>query len=226
MKTFLTLAFGFAIGALVDTALTWRMHEFDAAAGGAALALHQPAADGRPSAAAAAPPMGVPRDDHTAVLDTVATTGEEEAEAILDTRQLLVPVEGITREALRDSYSEPRSGGRAHEALDIMAARGTPVRAVEGGTVARLFTSKAGGLTVYQFDPTSTFSYYYAHLDRYADGLSEGQAVRAGQVIGYVGTTGNAAADAPHLHFAIFRLGPERQWWKGDPVNPYPLLSQ
>lgn len=205
MKTFLTLAFGFALGALVDTGLTWRMHEFDAATAG----IESPA-----------------QSDHTAVLDTVATTGEEEAEAILDTRRLLVPVEGIAREALYDSYSDERGGGRSHEAIDIMAARGTPVRAVEGGTVARLFTSKAGGLTVYQFDPTSTFSYYYAHLDRYADGLSEGQALTAGQVIGYVGSTGNAAANAPHLHFAIFRLGPERQWWKGDPINPYPLLKQ
>lgn len=224
MKTFLTLALGFALGALVDTGLTWRMHEFDSVR-------LQPdtmsagVASGAAGAASEHRDQAGPVDDHTAVLDTVATTGEEEAEAILDTRTLLVPVEGIAREALRDNYSEPRSGGRSHEALDIMAARGTPVRAVEAGKVARLFTSKAGGLTVYQFDPTSTFSYYYAHLDRYADGLSEGQYVRAGQMIGYVGSTGNAAADAPHLHFAIFRLGAERQWWKGDPVNPYPLLA-
>lgn len=219
MKTFLTLAFGFALGALVDTGLTWRMHEFDSV---------RPNPDS--ASAGAGTDRGVrlqadPLDGHTAVLDTVATTGKEEAEAILDTRTLLVPVAGVAREALRDNYSEPRGGGRSHEALDIMAARGTPVRAVEAGTVARLFTSKAGGLTVYQFDPTSMFSYYYAHLDRYADGLSEGQELRPGQVIGFVGSTGNAAADAPHLHFAIFRLGPERQWWKGDPVNPYPLLA-
>jgi murein DD-endopeptidase MepM/ murein hydrolase activator NlpD len=91
--------------------------------------------------------------------------------------------------------------------------------------VAKLFTSKAGGLTIYQFDPSGTFSYYYAHLDGYADGLREGQIVHRGDVIGYVGSTGNASADAPHLHFAIFRLTSERQWWKGEPINPYPVLQ-
>ena len=100
-----------------------------------------------------------------------------------------------------------------------------PVRAVEDGRIAKLFTSEAGGLTIYHFDPSETFAYYYAHLDRYAAGLEEGQRVRRGQVIGYVGSTGNASEDAPHLHFAIFRLTPERQWWKGEPINPYPILK-
>ena len=84
--------------------------------------------------------------------------------------------------------------------------------------------SVAGGLTVYQFDPSETFAYYYAHLDRYAEGLQEGQQVHRGDLLGYVGSTGNASEDAPHLHFAIFELGPERRWWKGDAINPYPLL--
>jgi peptidoglycan LD-endopeptidase LytH len=106
-----------------------------------------------------------------------------------------------------------------------MAPRHTPVRAVEGGRIQKLFTSKAGGLTIYQFDPTDTFTYYYAHLDRYADGLREGQTVRRGDVIGYVGSSGNASPNAPHLHFAIFRLTPERKWWKGEPINPYPVFS-
>ena len=105
-----------------------------------------------------------------------------------------------------------------------MAPTGTPVVAVEDGTVARLFTSKAGGLTVYQFDPSGTVAYYYAHLDRYAPGLDDGDVIRRGQVIGYVGSTGNANKDAPHLHFAIFRLGPERRWWEGEPIDPYPVL--
>ena len=102
-----------------------------------------------------------------------------------------------------------------------MAPRGTPVLAVEDGRVAKLFLSKAGGITVYQFDPVSNYAYYYAHLDRYADGLTEGASLHKGQVIGYVGSTGNASPDAPHLHFAIFKLGPERQWWRGTPLNPY-----
>jgi murein DD-endopeptidase MepM/ murein hydrolase activator NlpD len=140
----------------------------------------------------------------------------------LATRGLLVPVQGIGRQQLHDTFNERRGGGtRAHEALDIMAPRNTPVLAVEDGKIVKLFTSQQGGLTIYQFDPSETYAYYYAHLQRYTDGLKEGQTVRKGQVIGYVGTSGNAAPDAPHLHFAIFRLTPEKQWWKGDPLNPF-----
>lgn len=138
-------------------------------------------------------------------------------------RPLMVPVEGVQASALVDTYSQERAG-RRHEAIDIGAPRGTRVFAVDDGTLVKLFNSKPGGLTVYQFDPEGNLAYYYAHLDRYADGLKEGMALRRGDVIGYVGATGNAAPDAPHLHFAVFRLGPERQWWKGEPVNPYPAL--
>jgi peptidoglycan LD-endopeptidase LytH len=145
--------------------------------------------------------------------------------ALLGDRDLEIPVDDVDREDLRDTFTEAR-GSRSHEALDIIAPRHTKVRAVENGRIQKLFTSKAGGLTIYEFDPTETFAYYYAHLDRYADGLREGQIVRRGDVIGYVGTTGNASPDAPHLHFAIFRLTPERQWWKGDAINPYPILSK
>ena len=106
-----------------------------------------------------------------------------------------------------------------------MAARGTPVVAVADGHVEKLFTSERGGLTIYQFEPSGRYAYYYAHLDRYADGLAEQQPIRRGQVIGYVGFTGNASPDAPHLHFAIFQLGPERKWWEGTAINPYPLLT-
>jgi murein DD-endopeptidase MepM/ murein hydrolase activator NlpD len=132
---------------------------------------------------------------------------------------------GVSRSQLHDTFDEKRAGGlRTHEALDIMAARGTPVRAVEDGRVAKLFTSVAGGLTIYLFDPGEMFSYYYAHLDRYADGLHEGQQLRRGDVIGYVGATGNADDDAPHLHFAIFQLNADRKWWQGTPINPYHVL--
>ena len=143
----------------------------------------------------------------------------------LATRGLLVPVQGITREKLQNTFTDPRGGGsRTHEALDIMAPRGTPVLAVEDGKITKLFTSKQGGLTIYQFDPSETYAYYYAHLDHYTDGLKEGQTVRQGQVIGYVGITGNANPEGPHLHFAIFRLTPEKQWWKGNPLNPFEVL--
>ena len=141
----------------------------------------------------------------------------------LRTRNLVIPVDDVDRNDLHDTYSDAR-GSRVHEALDILAPRGTHVVAVEDGRIEKLFTSKAGGLTIYQFDPTKTFAYYYAHLDHYANGLVEGQTVKRGDVIGYVGSTGNASPDAPHLHFAIFRLGPERQWWKGEPINPYPIF--
>lgn len=134
--------------------------------------------------------------------------------------RLLVPVRGVSRSELRDTFDE-RRGDRRHEALDILAPRGTPVMAVADGHVEKLFTSLPGGLTIYHFDPTGTHCYYYAHLDRYAGGLREGQQVRRGQVLGYVGTTGNAPKDTPHLHFAVFRLGPEKRWWDGEPVNPF-----
>ena len=107
----------------------------------------------------------------------------------------------------------------------MLAPRNTPVLAVEDGKIAKLFTSKQGGLTIYQFDPTETYAYYYAHLERYADGLKEGMVLRRGQVVGYVGTSGNAYRAGPHLHFAIFRLTPEKRWWDGAPINPFPVLG-
>lgn len=137
---------------------------------------------------------------------------------------LLMPVQGFDPKKLRDNFDETR-GLRKHEALDIMAARGTPVVAVDDGVVTKLFRSVAGGITVYQYDRSESFVYYYAHLDRYADGLREGQAVKRGEVLGYVGTTGNAPANAPHLHFTIFELGPEKKWWRGKALNPYPYLA-
>lgn len=145
------------------------------------------------------------------------------AEAIADLRRrnLLVPVQGITRDKLIDSFRDAREQVRQHEALDIPAPRGTPVLAVEDGTIEKLFTSERGGLTIYQFDPTRTYAYYYAHLDAYAPGLEEHEAVRRGDVIGFVGTTGNAPPNAPHLHFAFSILTAERAWWKGTALNPY-----
>jgi murein DD-endopeptidase MepM/ murein hydrolase activator NlpD len=140
-------------------------------------------------------------------------------------RRLLVPVQGIRPETLQNTYDDARGGGaRVHQAMDIMAPHGTPVLAVEDGRIEKLFESKQGGLTIYQFDPSGTYTYYYAHLQRYADGLKQGDQVRKGQVIGYVGSSGNADPEGPHLHFAIFRLTPERQWWKGDPINPFQVL--
>lgn len=137
-----------------------------------------------------------------------------------------LPIAGLRAKDIEDTFSQLRGGTRAHEATDILAPRGTPVLAVDAGTIKKLFTSKPGGLTVYQFDPAAVYCYYYAHLDRYAVNLKEGMAVKRGDVVGYVGTTGNAPPNTPHLHFAIFKLGPEKRWWEGAPVNPYPFLME
>jgi murein DD-endopeptidase MepM/ murein hydrolase activator NlpD len=139
-------------------------------------------------------------------------------------RHLRVPVNGVNPGSLVRTYHDARSGGREHEALDILAPRNTPVVAVEDGTIAKLFLSKAGGNTVYQFDPGRDYAYYYAHLERYADALKEGDQVHRGQVLGYVGTSGNAPKDTPHLHFAIFRLTADKHWWEGTPIDPYDVL--
>jgi peptidoglycan LD-endopeptidase LytH len=136
---------------------------------------------------------------------------------------LAMPIAGIDPQKLTSNFSDAR-GGHTHEALDIMAPRGTPVMAVDQGNVAKLFISREGGLTVYQFDDARELCYYYAHLDRYAPGLKEGTLLRRGDVLGYVGSSGNAPPNAPHLHFAVFRLGPEKAWWKGTAIDPLPLL--
>ena len=148
----------------------------------------------------------------------------ETATPALPADGLLMPVLGIAADELRDTFEEARGSGRVHDAIDILAPAGTPVLAVADGTVEKLFDSERGGTTLYQFNRERTRAYYYAHLEAYAPGISERQPLRRGQLIGYVGSSGNASADAPHLHFAVFELGPERRWWEGTAVNPYPLL--
>ena len=144
---------------------------------------------------------------------------------IIQPSGLQIPVAGIKASQLIDTFTDARSGGRVHDAIDIMAAKGTAVLAATDGKVAKLFNSKQGGLTIYQFDSAETTAYYYAHLDSYAAGLAEGGLLKRGDLIGYVGSTGNASPDAPHLHFAVFVLGPEKKWWQGTAMNPYPLLA-
>jgi peptidoglycan LD-endopeptidase LytH len=137
--------------------------------------------------------------------------------------EMTPPIRGLALANLRDMFEEVHNG-HPHEAIDIMEPRGTPVRAVVPGTIRKLFLSKPGGNTIYQFDDMGVYCYYYAHLNGYAEGLREGMRVASGDVIGFVGSTGNADPGAPHLHFAIFELGPEKQWWKGKAVDPYPGL--
>jgi murein DD-endopeptidase MepM/ murein hydrolase activator NlpD len=140
----------------------------------------------------------------------------------LTARHLTFPVTSARIEGLVDTYAESR-GDHPHEALDIIADMRTPVVAVEDGTIAKLFTSQGGGgLTIYQFDPAKEYCYYYAHLSGYAPGLKQGAEIHRGDQIGYVGMTGNART--PHLHFAIFKLGSEKLWWRGTALNPYPIF--
>jgi peptidoglycan LD-endopeptidase LytH len=136
-------------------------------------------------------------------------------------RSLAIPVRGLDAGKLVSTFHEARGSSRRHEAIDILAPRGTEVVAVEDGKVAKIFTSNAGGLTVYQFDPSETFVYYYAHLDSYAPGLKEGMMLSKGDVIGTVGTTGNAPQNTPHLHFAIMKLDPDKRWWGGTALDPF-----
>lgn len=149
-------------------------------------------------------------------------------EALKELRQkdLLFPVSGYTMCGLRDTFSAARGSHRVHHALDIPARRGTAVVSTDKGRLIKIFTSKAGGLTVYATDPRERFIYYYAHLDRYQTGLREGMELARGDVIGYVGTTGNAPRYTPHLHFAILRSDDIRRWSKGTPVNPFKVFSR
>ena len=174
----------------------------------------------KPALPEAPPPVAPPPPASAAAPPVLSADPIED----LRGRRLTLPVEKIELDDLRDDFTETRGGGRQHEAIDVLAPRNTPVLAVEDGTVAKLFLSKAGGLTIYQFDPTANYVYYYAHLEGYAPGLKEKDPITRGQVIGYVGTSGNAPRDTPHLHFAIFKMTGEKQWWRGTALDPYQVL--
>lgn len=239
MKWLLTLIFGAALGAAglfvylrqVPHAPTATLVVPAPSANGRAL--QAPAAAPAPSSQAAidaalpAAPV-VPTDLNE--LDLPVKPGAADSAALrtmpaMNGAKLGVPVAGIKYAALADNFKQPRGSERQHEALDIMAPTGSRVLAVADGKLVKLFNSKPGGLTIYQFDPTATWAYYYAHLDRYADGVKEGMLLKKGDLIGYVGVSGNADPKAPHLHFAVFELTPARQWWKGTSINPYPLMG-
>ena len=156
----------------------------------------------------------------------VPTSADRKDEPAAPTSGIGLPIAGLRLESMLDTFDKERGGGKPHGATDIMAPRGTPVFAVESGTIRKLFLSKPGGVTIYQFDSNNAYCYYYAHLDRYAVGITEGKRVQRGDLIGYVGSSGNADPDAPHLHFAILELGPDKHWWEGTAINPFPLLVQ
>jgi len=138
---------------------------------------------------------------------------------------LIVPVAGVRPDQLRDTYSDARSEGRTHDAIDIIAPAETPVIAAADGKIIKLFQSERGGTTIYQLSADQQFVYYYAHLSHYADGLTAGRDVRQGEVIAYVGDTGNAGAGNYHLHFSIAIVSDPKRYWEGTNINPYPLLQ-
>ena len=158
---------------------------------------------------------------------TETTEPDARPELVLGPGGLAVPVAGVRIENLADTYTQSRGGGaRVHDAIDIMAPAGTPVVAAAGGTVEKLYFSRGGGgITVYVRSPDNRWIYYYAHLQEYAPGLTEGQRVERGDRLGSVGSTGNVSTAGPHLHFAVHRMEPGEPWYEGTPVNPYPLLA-
>ncbi|HUF65277.1 MAG TPA: M23 family metallopeptidase [Gemmatimonadaceae bacterium] len=177
--------------------------------------------------ALASEPREVPVDKAQVVTATADTTAVTASAAELEelAARLVIPVAGIERDELRDTYAESR-GSRPHDAIDIPAPRGTAVVSATAGRLLKLHNSVPGGLMVYAADASDRFLLMYGHLDGYAPGLSEGMLLRQGQLLGYVGTTGNAPHETPHLHLAIARGRPSVSWWRGTPVNPYPLLTR
>jgi murein DD-endopeptidase MepM/ murein hydrolase activator NlpD len=136
---------------------------------------------------------------------------------------MVVPVAGVRMSELKDTYGAPRPGGRAHKGVDIFAPKGTPVVAAAAGTIVRRDSNAVGGLSVYQRDPDGRTIYYYAHLNGWRPGLKEGDLVRQGDTLGYVGSTGNVSG-SPHLHFSVHVVNDPNRWWKGRDLNPYKLL--
>ena len=165
------------------------------------------------------------RVETTRTVAVAPTTTQRRAPAGEDV--LARPIAGIARAALTDSWGDPRDNGlRAHHGTDIMAPQMTPIHAVAPGTIEKLFQSRAGGTTIYQRTPQRDWTLYYAHLAGYAPGLREGQAVRTGDVIGFVGDTGDAGPGNYHLHFGLTRTTPEQRWYQGEDVDPWPYLAR
>ncbi|HVX42046.1 MAG TPA: M23 family metallopeptidase [Gemmatimonadaceae bacterium] len=144
----------------------------------------------------------------------------------LDDRHLLVPVAGADMSKVADTFEDGRDGGeRTHHAIDILAPRGTPILAADDGTILRMSSNKLGGITMYTIDPNHRLVYYYAHMDHYNDAMSPGRAIQKGDTLGYVGTTGNAPKDTPHLHFQVMRWPADGKYWNGEPIDPYEALG-
>ena len=205
-------------GALADGLLRMKYVRIEPGVRDVATASSRSPARAEPAARPGADTSGTSSAGRATSPVVAATTGA------FSTGRLRMPVDGVDIDTFKAGFEE-RRGDRPHEAIDILAPRNTPVVAVDSGTIAKLFDSKAGGHTIYQFDPSGRLAYYYAHLERYADGVHEGQTVAQGDVIGYVGTSGNAPPNTPHLHFGVFELDETHRWWKGKAIDPYRLFK-
>ena len=176
-----------------------------------------------PVPAAAAPAARGPRPSTPSL--SIPSAAPTDATAVAHLNSLLFPVPGVDSTRLDDSFDEPRDGGtRRHNAIDIMAPRGAPVLSVQDGRILKLVKNSKGGITVYATDLDEQFVYYYAHLDRYHESVYAGKPVMRGDTLGFVGTTGNAPPEMPHLHFQVMRMPADHRYWEGEPINPYPLL--
>ncbi|HEX8355718.1 MAG TPA: M23 family metallopeptidase [Pyrinomonadaceae bacterium] len=184
-----------------------------------------PAADATPAPALTPTPTPAAAADPAPGASAQAGTGTGEAASPLAAMRLLIPVRGVEPGQLQDTFKDSRSAGRVHDSIDIIAPRDTPVVAATDGRIVKLFRSVKGGMTLYQLaSADERYVLYYAHLERYADGLAEGHLARRGETIGYVGDTGNATPGNTHLHFQIYRVEDPKRFWTGENINPYPLL--
>ena len=143
----------------------------------------------------------------------------------LRSRQIIVPVAGADMTRVEDSFNEPRDGDRVHRAIDILAPRGTPILSADNGRIVRMTTSTLGGISMYTVDPETRIVYYYAHMDHYNDAMTPGKTIAKGDTLGFVGTTGNAPKNTPHLHFQVMRWPADGKYWNGEPINPFDLLA-
>jgi murein DD-endopeptidase MepM/ murein hydrolase activator NlpD len=233
-KVFGAFVAGFAVGLLVLGAALWSTGSVKSSVmppwlrnklpAAATATLPAPPANLNANAQLPGPPVPAASGSSSAQGSAERAATEPESIAPDGMLHLMMPITGVKPSSLTDSFYDMRDG-HEHDAVDIPAVRNTAVKAVCDGSVAKLFTSKEGGLTVYEFDPTGKYVFYYAHLDHYPRGLKEGEPIHAGDVIGYVGATGDAPPDTPHLHFAVFRLGPDHKWWKGTALDPVPMLK-
>ena len=216
-----------AIVTAIVTSMGWLVAVKSGAVTAAPASVEAPAEEGVPPDPRSVAEEGLDRGDTVRVAPRMDPSLRRARSVEIGPRGLAVPVAGIAPGDLVDTFTAARAGGaRRHDAIDIMAATGTPVVAAAPGILEKIYYSEGGGgKTLYVRSGDKSWVYYYAHLDEYAPGLKEGDRIALGQTLGTVGYSGNASPDGPHLHFAIHRMEPEEGWWEGRPVNPYPLLA-